>query len=147
MSYIGVFRDNFYSPANVLPPGKYSAIATANSGVIPAVNLVGGVETYLVSSGTSTAALTTDSAANISAALTALGVPPANGPVYTGTSWLLKIKNTFSGTLTLTGGTGVSFASSGTNTIATSSLRTYIAAVTGPNLITLTSTDEVTVVA
>jgi hypothetical protein len=148
MAYLGVFRDTYYSPANVLPPGAYSAI-TLTSGVIPAADLVGGVTTYLTTS--DAAALTTDTAANICEALTSLGVPPTNGPVYTGTTWLLKIKNLYSGTLTLTAGSGVSFTSSGTNTIATDSVRTYIASVTASSLtqslIALQATDEVTVTA
>lgn len=127
MSYLGVFRDTYYSPANVLPPGAYSAI-TLTSGVIPAKNMVGGVETYLASSAAT--ALTTDTATNICTALTAKGVPPANGPVYSGTTWLLSIRNTNSGgTLTLTAGTGVSFPNSGLATIPANDTRTYIATV------------------
>lgn len=137
--YLGVFRDDFYAPINVLPPASYTAI-TATSGVVAAANLVGASETFL---GTSAAAtLTTDSATNICAALVALGVPPVNGPLRPGTSWLLNIKNTYSGTLTITGGTGVSFAASGTNTVATGTIRTYIASVvtsTGVPALTLTS--------
>jgi hypothetical protein len=134
--YLGVFKDNYYSPENVMPEGSYSSIAGVNSGTLAAKNLVGGVSTYVTV--TTAANLTTDTATNILAALTALGVPPTIGPnPYVGTSWLINVRNQISssGTLTLTGGTGVTIT--GTATVAYNYTRTYIATVNGPGLLGL----------
>lgn len=154
MTALGAFRDDFYNAASVLPQSVI-ATSTQNGGTIAAALLVGGGDQYLAFSGQTTAqALTTDTAANIIAALQSVvatqykaqfgsfsaGVnPPVGVPNLFNLSYTLTItnNNTTSGAITLTGGTNVTI--NGTNTIAINVSRTYVVNITGPNSITLTN--------
>lgn len=138
MTTLGVFRDDFYNPIGTLPMMQLKTISQA-SGVIAAANLAGASECYLVQSGAT--ALTTDSAANIIAALVSAIQTAAAGafplPNIQNITFTLSIWNTNAGTLTLTGGAGVTI--SGTATLATTVERQYMVAVTSPTTITLTN--------
>ena|ERR1700761_889202 len=139
MSEIGVFRDGYYNPVNILPRAQSTTISQA-SGVLAATAMVGGQDTFVTTSGAT--ALTTDSAANILSTLYAAlvnnsGSSPAPRKWST-MSWLLNIINTNASTLTLTGGAGVTI--SGTATIATNTSRNYLVTITnsaGSGAITL----------
>lgn len=80
---------------------------------------------FILQSGGATATVTTDTAANILAALTqSLNASPRIGQTF-----VLDMANLNSGTTTLTGGTGVTVV--GTNTIATTVERQFLGVVTG----------------
>ncbi len=146
MTQLGVFRDDFYNPVNVLTNAQYNATAQA-SGVLTAAVLAGAVENYILSSGAT--ALTTDTGANIvanlqtciiaqlkaSGALAAgsSGSPPAGVPNLTNLTFYVAIENTNGGTLTLTAGTGVTFV--GAATIATVTTRSFLVTVTSPTTV------------
>lgn len=151
---LGVFRDDFYNAAGVLPVAVLNT-STQNGGTISAANLVGGQDTYLQFSGqTGAQSLTTDTAANIVAALQSIvatqlktqiqagsAFPPSGVPNLTNLSYLLTITNlnTSSGAITLTGGTGVTI--SGTNTIpvtTTGNSAEFLMTINSPTSITMT---------
>ena len=96
---------------------SYQSVASASAATLAAANLLGGI---LVRSGGAALTDTTDTAANIIAAL-----PNAR----VGQTFLLIVANLNSGTLTLAGGTGVTL--SGTTTVATVAMRVYVGAITG----------------
>ena len=139
MTTLGVFRDDFYNIAVTLPQAKLTTTAQA-SGVLAASALTGATEVYVVQSGAT--ALTTDTAANIIAAIVgaiqvaAAGAQPTNASVQ-GLTYILNIWNTNGGTLTLTAGTGVTIT--GTATLATTVERQYLVSVTSPTTVTLTN--------
>lgn len=138
MTTLGVFRDDYYDPVSVLPHSLYTAVTQA-SGVLTAANITGASEVFLQSSGAT--ALTTDTGANIiSAILTsiqtnAVGAFPAPSIVGVGFSYVLNVRNTNAGTLTLTAGTGVSIT--GTASAATGIQRRYLVTVSAPATVNL----------
>lgn len=105
-----------------LPGTQFSTISAGN-GTLAAGNIEGGAFTTLASSGAT--AMTTRTAAQM---ITQAGLS-------VGQSYMLRIYNTNGGTLTLTGGTGVTIT--GTATIATNITRDYSVTVTGAATITM----------
>jgi hypothetical protein len=153
MTTLGVFRDDFINAANCLTVANYTT-TTQNAGVLAASLIANATENYCALSGQAGAqAITTDTAANIIARLqvatqvllaasgaVAAGVQggfPAGVPNLINLTFevILINNNTASGAITLTGGAGVTIG--GTNTIAITTSRTYLATVTGPNSLTL----------
>ena len=147
MTFLGVFRDDFYNAAAALTETQYTATAQA-SGVLSATVTSGARSVVVLSSGAT--ALTTDSAINIIANIQnavataykqglgafAAGVnPPPGVPNLYNVTYTLTIVNTNAGTLTLTAGTGVTL--SGTTTVVTASSRTYLVTVTSPTTVTI----------
>ncbi|MDN7825088.1 hypothetical protein QZN01_20765 [Burkholderia cenocepacia] len=107
--------------------------ATVGAALLKAAEITGMESVYLTRTG-STGAYndTTDTAANIIAALTAkLGQIPA------GLSYVLRIINGVAFVDTITGGTGVTI--SGTATVPASGFRDFLVKVTGPTTVTMTS--------
>lgn len=146
MTTLGVFRDDFYNAINVLTNSQFKSISQA-SGVLAASALTGATECYISQSGAT--ALTTDSAVNIVAALQSclqaqlaalsLGSSTANYPNgvpnLVNLTYLLFIRNTNGGTLTLTAGAGVTIT--GVATLATTVERQYQVTITSPTTVTL----------
>ncbi len=147
MTSLGVFRDDFYNAAAALTETQYTVTAQA-SGTLAATAMAGARSCVVLSSGAT--ALTTDSAINIIAQIQnvvataykqglgsfAAGVnPPPGVPNLFNMSHTLTIVNTNAGTLTLTGGTGVTL--SGTTTVVTASSRAYLVTVTSPTTVTI----------
>lgn len=97
---------------------------SAGNGTLSAGNMEGAQYCVLATSGAT--AFTTRTAAQIIA-----GVPNAQ----IGDSYTLRVYNTNGGTLTLTGGTGVTIT--GTATIATNVTRDYLVSVTGASTVTM----------
>jgi hypothetical protein len=136
MTTLGVFRDDVYNIASVLPVAKYTTDALA-SGTLTAARITGGTEVYYKN--TAATALTTDTAVNIIAAIVsaiqtaAPLLQPTNASLqnvtYTLYIW------TSAGGLTITAGTGVTIT--GTATVATNVERQYMVTVTSPTTVTL----------
>lgn len=105
-----------------LPGFQYTSISSGN-GTLSAGNIEGAGFTVLATSGAT--ALTTRTAAQMI----------AQAGLAVGQSYVLRVYNTNGGTLTLTGGTGVTIT--GTATIATNVTRDYGVSVTGAAAITL----------
>jgi hypothetical protein len=135
MTTLGVFRDDYYNPINILQDAQYNA-TTQTSGTLTASVLAGAVENYVKTSAAT--ALTTDTAANIYAqtisAIQAAAPSAQPPPNITGLTFLLYIHNTDGSTLTLTAGTGVTIT--GTATLATTIQREYLVTITGPTTVT-----------
>lgn len=137
MTTLGVFRDDFYDPVVVLPEGLYTATSQA-SGTLAASALVGAQEVYVAQSGAT--ALTLDTAVNIIGQLQATissQIANTSQPSLLGVTWILTIRNSNGGTLTLTAGTGNTIT--GTATLATLVARKFLVTVT--SLTTLTFQD------
>lgn len=147
MPSLGVFRDDFYNAAAVLPVSQYTATAQA-SGTIAASAMAGAQDVNILASAAT--ALTTDTAANIIAALqTAVATAyaaslggfaasvnaPPGVPNLFNLTYLLSIHNTDASTLTITGGTGVTLV--GTATVLTANTRIWQVQITGPTTITM----------
>ena len=147
MTFLGVFRDDFYNAAAALTETQYTVTAQA-SGTLAATAMAGARSCVVLSSGAT--ALTTDSAINIIAQIQiavanaykaglgafAAGVnPPPGVPNLFNVTYTLTIVNTNGGTLTLTGGAGVTL--SGTTTIVTASSRVYLVTVTSPTTVSI----------
>lgn len=150
MTFLGVFRDDFYNSISVLPQAQYKTTAQATGTVLAAANMSGAGDCYVNFTGQAATAITTDTAVNIIAALQSavaaavvasgagfaagvnapLGVPNLFNVTYT-----LTIINNNSGILTLTGGTGVTVT--GTNTLAAAVERQYTVTINSPTTITL----------
>jgi hypothetical protein len=154
MTALGVFRDDFYNAVSVLPQTQYNATTLATTSVLPATLIGGAGECWISASGGAGVAYTTDTAVNIIAQIQnavataykqglgafAAGVnPPTGVPNLFNVSWTLFINNQNSGTLTLTGGAGVTLG--GTATIATDTTRAFIVTVTSPTTVTIQSMD------
>jgi hypothetical protein len=155
MTALGVFRDDYYNAVSVLPQSQYATITAATTSVIPAASLAGAGDCYLVASGNSGAtAYTTDSAINIIAQIQiavataykqglgsfAAGVnPPPGVPNLFNVVYTLTIVNlnTATGTITLTGGTGVTIT--GTNTVLVGAERVFSVTINSPTTVTLQS--------
>lgn len=154
MPDLGVFRDDFYNAIMVLTNSQQTSY-TAAGGTLPAVDLAGASDVYVIVSGQTTAqSYATDTAANIiaqlqNALLTALKnntflapgsvLPPPGVPNLFNLSWTLTFvnSNTSTGTMTITAGTGVTLSGNFT-TIAIATSITCIATVTGTGTITIT---------
>lgn len=159
MTNLGVFRDDFYNAIYALTAAQAVAGPVA-TGVIAASALAGAQECYLTLGGTSQT-FTTDTAANIIAALqtavataqkanvggfaSALGAtPPPGVPNLFNTSWFINFSGTGITTgATLAGGTGVTLAAIGTLSATAlaagaGTAASYIATITGANSLTLT---------
>jgi hypothetical protein len=150
MTALGVFRDDFYNAVSALAQTQFNATTLATGSVLPASLIGGAGDCYLNSSGGAAVAFTTDSAINIIAAIQnavataykqglgsfAAGVnPPPGVPNLFNVSWTLTILNTNSGTITLTGGTGVTLA--GTTTVLTGAVRVYTVTINSPTTVTI----------
>lgn len=127
MSELGVFRDDFYDATAVLGESQYNANAQT-AGVIPANQLAGARNNVINFAGSAAAvALTTDSAANIVAALQAAiqAASRSTSLPVAGKTFRVRLINNgnTSGVITLTGGAGVTI--NGTNTIAIAACRDY----------------------
>lgn len=136
MATLGVFRDDVYNYINALPLGKFTTTAQA-SGTLAASALTGATEVYVSQSGAT--ALTTDTAVNIlEQLLTSIraasnGLQPTRSTIQ-GITWVVYVRNTNGGTLTLTAGTGVTIT--GTATLATAVERQFLVTVTSPTTLT-----------
>lgn len=106
-----------------LPISQFVTIAAGN-GTLAAGNMEGAAWCNLASSGAT--AMTTRTAAQLIA-----GIPNAQ----IGMTYMLMIFNSNGGTLTLTGGTGVTIT--GTATIATNIVRFYQVSITGAATVTM----------
>jgi hypothetical protein len=155
MTALGVFRDDFYNAVSVLAQSQYATITSATTSVIPAASLAGAGDCYLVASGNAGAvAYTTDSAINIIALIQiavanaykqglgnfAAGVnPPPGVPNLFNTVYTLTIVNlnTAAGTITLTGGAGVTIT--GTATVLIGAERVFTVTITSPTTVVLQS--------
>jgi hypothetical protein len=158
--FLGAFKDDFYNAINVLPQSQSVAIVGNLSGtLLTAAQLSGAGDCYIVESAQTTAqTATTDTAANIilnlqTAVANAFKVPgafssssvlpPSGAPNLFNISWTLTInnQNLTAGTLTLTGGTGVTLATAGTasaTVITFTSFAVYVCTITGINSVLLT---------
>lgn len=110
-------------PMASLPATAFTSISSGN-GTLAAGNMEGAQDVILATSGAT--ALTTRTAAQIIA-----NVPNAQ----IGMSWLFRCFNTNGGTLTFTGGTGVTIT--GTATLATNVTRDYTVTITGAATVTM----------
>jgi hypothetical protein len=149
MPSLGVFRDDYYNAVSVLPQSQIVS-TTAGTSTVPASSISGAGDCYLNVSGNAAVTYTTDSAVNIVAAIQtavataykqglaafAAGVnPPPGVPNLFNVTWTLTINNQNTGTLTLTGGAGVTL--SGVTTVATVSARVYIVTITSPTTVSI----------
>lgn len=158
MTALGVFRDDFYNAIGALTQSQVVSTAFTSAATIPAVDLAGAQDCYLLNaSGTGGAGitLTTDTAANIIAQIQAAVAaaykanvsgtganvsPPPGVPNLFNLTWTFTLVNNTStaGTiLTLAGGTGVTI--SGTATVAITTSRTWSVSVTSPTTVTFTN--------
>lgn len=110
-------------PNAVLPVSQFVTISAGN-GTLALGNMEGAAYCTLATSGAT--AMTTRTAAQLIAA-----IPNAQ----IGESYILRVYNTNGGTLTLTGGTGVTIT--GTATIATAVSRDYNVSITGAATVTM----------
>ena len=153
MTALGVFRDDFYNAVSALAQSQYTATTQLTGTVLTAQAMAGAGDCYVGFSGTAGTAITTDSAINIIAQVQnavataykqglgsfAAGVnPPPGVPNLFNMSWTLTINNQNSGTITLTGGTGVTIL--GTATTVTVSTRVFVVTITSPTTVTIQST-------
>lgn len=117
---IGVSAGDISALLNAMQ-AQYNAIGGTNA-TLSAIQMAGG---FIVSSGGATPTLTTDTAANIIAALTQTqGATPRLGQ-----SFLMVVTNLNSGIATVAAGTGVTIV--GTATIATVTTRFFLGTITG----------------
>jgi hypothetical protein len=152
MTFLGVFRDDFYNAVSALAQSQFNATTQLTGTVLAATLMAGAGDCYVGASGTAATAITTDSAINIIAQIQiavataykqglgsfAAGVnPPPGVPNLFNTTWTLTINNQNSGTMTLTGGAGVTIT--GTATIATVTSRVFVLTITSPTTVTMQS--------
>jgi len=153
MTALGVFRDDFYNAVSALAQSQFTATAQATGTVLAAAAMAGAGDCYISATGQVATAITTDSAINIIAQVQnavataykqglgsfAAGVnPPPGVPNLFNTTWTLTINNQNTGTMTLTGGAGVTIV--GTATIATVSSRVFVLTITSPTTVSMQST-------
>jgi len=155
MTALGVFRDDYYNAVSVLAQTQYNTITSATTSVIPAASMAGAGDCYLVASGNAGAtAYMTDSAVNIIALIQiavanaykqglggfAAGVnPPIGVPNLFNVVYTLTIVNlnTAAGTITLTGGAGVTIT--GTATVLIGAERVFSVTINSPTQVTMQS--------
>lgn len=104
-------------------------------GTIAANVMTGGQETFILCTGNGANGLTTRTAAQMYADLTAqLGIaPPA------GYSYFLRIAQQGNNTITLTGGTGVTINGTPASTILTATFRDFVVTINSPTTMTMQS--------
>jgi hypothetical protein len=154
MTALGVFRDDFYNAVSALAQSQVNATTLASGSVLPAFLIAGAGDCYINASGGAAVSYTTDSAINIIAQIQnavataykqglgsfAAGVNPPNGaPNLFNTTWSLEINNQNSGSITLTGGTGVTLIGTNAGTIVTATARQYVVTITSPTTVTIQS--------
>lgn len=159
MTQLGNFRDDYYNASGVLTNSKVTSITTALAAtVLTAAQISGAQDQYLNISGQTTAqTATTDTAANIVTNLQnavaaaqaspatfpligsgAQGNPPPGIPNLFNFTYTLSIVNAnlTAGTLTLTGGAGVTFTGSNVVVFGTSATAPttaiFVVTVTSP---------------
>jgi hypothetical protein len=155
MTFLGVFRDDFYNAVSALAQTQSVANTQASGTILAATSIAGAGDCYFSNSGSAGAvAFTTDSAINIIAQVQnavataykqglgsfAAGVnPPPGVPNLFNMTWTLTIlnANTAAGTITLTGGTGVTIT--GAATIGVGGARVYTVTINSPTTVTLQS--------
>jgi hypothetical protein len=159
MTNYGVFRDDFYNAACVLTEAAADTVAFSASGTLPAANIAGARDNFIVVTGTSQT-FTTDTAANIIAAIQAaiqtaykanvggfassLGGQPPMGPTqwpnFFNFSWMLDVNISGATTgATIAAGSGVTLAGLTSSAIAPTAANVrYVCQVTGPASITMT---------
>lgn len=147
MTQLGVFKDEFYNSSAVLPQSGIATTTQATGTVAAASLLVGAQDQYAVFSGQAAITVTTDSAANIIAALqntvnvqniaagNPLGVQPAGVPNLNLLSYTLTIVNNNSAALTLAAGAGVTLTA-GAAAITLTSV-TFVVKVTSPTTVSI----------
>lgn len=142
MTTLGVFRDDYYNPLSAVPQAQIKS-TVQNGGLLPANLLSGAQDTYLNASGqTGAQAMTTDTAANIVANIVSVIQAGAAGsfpaPNLNGSTYTLTISNlnASAGTITLTGGVGVTIV--GTNTVVFGNQVVFVVSITSPTNITVT---------
>jgi hypothetical protein len=153
MTALGVFRDDFYNAVSALAQSQV-VTTTAGTSTLPASSIAGAGDCYLDVSGGAAVTYTTDSAINIIAAIQnavavaykqglgsfAAGVnPPPGVPNLFNMSWTLTINNQNSGSITLTGGAGVTLVGTNAATIVTVTSRVYVVTITSPTTVTVQS--------
>ena len=141
MTALGVFRDDYYNPACVLPVGQANAGPTVAG--VAAASVLAGAQKNVVTVGSAAAAaynVTTDTAANIVAALQT-AMRNLNNTVPSkviGTSFIVRFINvnaTYAATIVA--GAGVNIV--GTATLALSTSRDFLATINGAASVTLTN--------
>jgi hypothetical protein len=165
MTNYGVFRDDFYNSAAVLTEAAATLVAFSATGVLPAAAISGARDNIVALSGTSQT-FTTDTAANIIAAIQAaiqtaykanvggfassLGGQPPMGPTqwpnFFNFSWILELNTAGTVTgVTFAGGTGVTVTAIGAlaaglsaSNAASATNAKYVCQVTGPASVTMT---------
>ena len=151
MTFLGVFRDDFYNAVSVLPQTQFNATTQATGTVLPATLMAGAGDCYINASGQAGVSFTTDSAINIIAQIQnavataykqglgsfAAGVnPPPGVPNLFNVSWTLTINNQNTGVLTLVAGAGVTLVGT-TSVPTTGALRVYTITITSPTTVTI----------
>lgn len=113
----------------MLPPAKYTT-AALQAATIPAANLAGASDVIFDNTGTTPGTLTTDTAANIIAAVPGWQI---------GQTYILEIRNDSgsANTATIAGGTGVTMT--GTLTIAQNTTRRFAVTYTGAAAVSMQS--------
>jgi len=137
MTTLGVFRDDFYPGITALPSYNYSGAFAVTAVPVNAVS--GAAENYSSSSNAGPLQLPTAAAiyANIIAALSAAGVLEPANVFGAGVTYYVRISNTNAGTVTLTGGSGVTI--NGTATLITNSFRDFVVTVSNPGTVVFQS--------
>jgi hypothetical protein len=112
---------------------QFSSAALTASGTFPQGALTGGAVVGFLNTTATPGTVTTRTAQQMYADMTAeLGFAPSPGFDY-----FLRIVHTGAGTLTLAAGTGVTFGTAGTYTVATTNYRDFIVTVTNAGAITI----------
>ena len=123
MTMVGIGLSAYAGGPGALPAHKFTSISAGN-GTFSAGDIEGAAFTVLATSGAT--AMTTRTAAQMLAGISGAGI---------GTKFVLRVYNTNGGTLTITGGTGVTIT--GTATIATNVWREWLATFTSATALTL----------
>ncbi len=123
VTMVGVGLAGYGGGPGALAPHKFTSISAGN-GTFSAGDIEGAAFTVLATSGAT--AMTTRTAAQMLA-----GIPNAG----IGSKYVLRVYNTNGGTLTITGGTGVTVT--GTATIATNVWREYLVTFTSATALTM----------
>jgi hypothetical protein len=137
MSSLGVFRDDFYPGITALPSYNYFGAFAVTA--VPPGAVSGFAENYASSSNAGPLQLPTANAIynNIIAALAATGVLEPANVFGSGVTYFVRLVNTNAGTVTLTGGNGVTI--NGLATLVTNSYRDYVVTVLNSGTVTFQS--------
>ena len=157
MTFLGVFRDDFYNATAVLSQCQVNAVTGTTSFTVPAQDIAAAQENYINATPTNAVTYTTDTAVNIIAALQnaiavalkanlaggsgfASGVnPPAGIPNLFNVAVFVQINNLSGNLITMAAGTGVTLGS-GSNNVAANTSRSYVLTITSPTTVTLQTT-------